>query len=183
MVVNSSVRALLVDSLKLVHDRQTYVGVLPVAGLERLVASLQGDSGRLDYQVRGDVDRSDRPLLKLRVSGSVQLQCQRCLESFEQPIDIDTAVRLVAAEALNAEYDDDPNEPDCVAASATFDLTSLIEDEVLLALPAYPRHEAGEERCTSRVGPIGEDGAGQAGEAGGKILAFSALKALKSKEK
>ena len=174
--VDSSVRAVLVDSQKLVHDRQTYAGVLPVAGLARLVASLQGHSGRLDYQVRGDADRSDRPLLKLRVSGSVQLQCQRCLESFEQPVDIDTAVRLVAAEALSAEYDDDPDEPYCVAASATFDLTALIEDEVLLALPAYPRHEEG--RCPSRVELVGH-----AGGAGGRILAFSVLKALKSKEK
>ena len=133
--------------------------------------SLHDSTGLLDYQLAGAVDRQERPLLQLRVGGVVQLQCQRCLEGFDHPLDIDTAVRLVAAEALESEYDDDPDEPDCVAASSEFDVTSLIEDEVLLALPTYPRHEAG--RCTGRTG--------SAEAAGAKILAFSALQALKQK--
>ena len=124
-----------IDSLKLVHDRQRLSGTLPVAGFVRLAEDLQSTAGNLDYSVASDVDRQDRPLLRLRVSGTLQLQCQRCLEAFEYGIAIDTALRLVAAAALASEQDDDPNEPDCIAASATFDLAALIEDEVLLALP------------------------------------------------
>ena len=119
-------------------------GTLPVAGLSRLNEGLHDANGNLDYRVEGALDRHDRPLLRLRVSGVVQLQCQRCLNALAHTVAVDNAVRLVAAEKLESEYDDDPDEPDCVAASNAFDLAALIEDEVLLALPAYPRHEEGE---------------------------------------
>ena len=111
--------------------------------------------GNLDYGIEGDVDRQDRPLLRLRVSGVVQLQCQRCLDGFEHEINIETALRLVAPEALDTEYDDNPDEPDCIASSAELDLAALIEDEVLLALPAYPRHEPGQVSGPSRAGDAG----------------------------
>ncbi len=167
-----------IDSLKAVHDRQVFSRVVPVAGFTRLVESLHDSRGDLEYRVRGDMDRQERPLLRLRVSGKVTLQCQRCLEGFEHKINIDTAVRLVAADALNSEHDDDPDEPDCVAASSEFDLAALIEDEVLLALPAYPHHDAG--LCSARQG-AGADAELNANAASAKIFPFSALQALKKK--
>ena len=165
------VNIIVVDSLKLVHDRQKLTGTIAVSGLVRLAESLQSTSGSLEYGVQGDVDRQQRPLLRLRVGGAVQLQCQRCLDGVEHEINIETALRLVAPEALDTEYDDNPDEPDCIAASDALDLAALIEDEILLALPAYPRHQVGQ--CAAR--------AGDAGAASAKILAFSALAALKSK--
>lgn len=165
------------DSLKLVQDRQTLSGVLAVSGLPRLAESLHEANGNLEYRVEGTLDRRDRPLLRLKVGGIVQLQCQRCLNALEHALAFENAVRLVPAEKLESEYDDDPDEPDCVAASAAFDLASLIEDEVLLALPAYPRHEEGQ--CTVRATVVtgGKDEAAP----GNNVLAFSALKALKPK--
>jgi uncharacterized protein len=164
------------DGLKLVHERQTLAGVMPVAGLPRLVDGLLNSSGTLDYRLWGDADHQDRPLLKLRMCGAVQLQCQRCLEGFEYKIDFETALRLVAPEALDIEYDDDPDEPDCIAASAEMDLAALIEDEVLLALPPYPRHDeaAGTEHCNT-------DKVADYTAANAKILPFSLLQALKKK--
>jgi uncharacterized protein len=169
-----------IDSLKLVHDRQRLAGAMPVAGFVRLVESLQDACGNLDYVIRGDVDRHGKSLLRLRVTGAIPLQCQRCLDAFEHRIDIDTALRLVAPDALDGEHSDDPDEPDCIAASTELDLAALIEDEVLLALPAYPRHEEG--RCSTTAGRVGiVNEAGVAGEPGAKIPAFSALQALKAK--
>ena len=165
------VNFIVVDSLKFVHDRQKLAGVMPIAGFVRLAESLQSVDGNLDYGIEGDVDRQDRPMLRLHVSGVLQLQCQRCLDGFEHEVTIKTALRLVAPEALDAAYDDNPDEADCIASSAGLDLAALIEDEVLLALPAYPRHAAGQ--CAARTSDAGVGSA--------KILAFSALAALKSK--
>ena len=168
-----------IDSLKAVHDRQAFARMVPVAGFVRLVESLHSGNGSLEYRVRGDVDRQDRPLLRVAVSGTVMLQCQRCLEGFEHKINIDTAVRLVQADALGAEHDDNPDEPDCVAASGEFDLAALIEDEVLLALPAYPRHDARHDAgiCRTKVAPDAET---NENGAGAKILPFSALRELQA---
>ncbi|MEO8386689.1 MAG: DUF177 domain-containing protein [Betaproteobacteria bacterium] len=172
--MSSQVKITTFDSLKLVHDRQCIAGSVPVAGLLRLAEGLQSSTGNLDFQIQGDVDGGNRPLLRLRVSGAVQLQCQRCLDDFDCAVDIDMALRLVAADALDTEYDDNPEEPDCIAASTALDLMALIEDEVLLALPAYPRHETG--RCKGQMGV-----AGNADAAGAKIMGLSALQGLRQK--
>lgn len=159
------------DSVKLVKDSMSLVGNLPVADCGRLADSLFDTSGLLDYQVQGTADGRGRPMLRLHVRGVVQLRCQRCLERYAQALQIDVPLRLVAAQVLDQEYSDDPEEPDCIAHSSAMDLLALIEDEVLLALPAYPRHEA--EQCQARI-------ASPAG-AGAKVMAFSALQALKQK--
>jgi uncharacterized protein len=171
----NQVHSATIDSLKAVHDRQVFTRVVPVAGFVRLTESLHDSGGELEYRVCGDVDRQERPLLRVQVSGAVILQCQRCLDGFSHKIHIDTAVRLVAADALGAEHDDNPDEPDCVAASGEFDLAALIEDEVLLALPAYPRHEAGV--CSARKVADAEL---NANAADAKILPFSGLSALRA---
>jgi len=163
-----------VDNLKLVLERRVLAGALPVGGFQRLREMLLRTEGELDYRVQGALDGRARPLLKVHIGGTMQLQCQRCLEVLDYVIEIDTSVRLVAPEALDAEYDDDPDEPDCVAASTDFDLAEFLEDEVLLALPAYPRHPVGQ--CASVAGDA-------AAVANRQITAFSALQALKPKLK
>lgn len=168
----TSINQARMDSVKLVQERQELAGVMPVAGFARLTESLLHSGGVLNYRVAGTVDGQQRPLLKLQVSGTLQLQCQRCLNGLAFALTIDTALRLVAEEALDSAYDDDPNAPDCVASSTAFDLAALIEDEVLLALPAYPRHEAG------TCGGIAN---GAANAPGTQTTAFSALQALKQK--
>jgi len=138
---------MLIDSLKFSRDRQSARGTLPVAGFDRLRDSLfavapgADGGGGIRYEVRGSADARDHPLLGLKVSGRLALQCQRCLKVLDHELMIDTALRLVPEEALDAEMSDDPDKADCIAASTELDLLALIEDEILLALPAYPRHE------------------------------------------
>ena len=171
------VDSMIVDSLKLAREQQRVAGRFAVAQLPRLVESLLGNTGDLDYVIAGDKDSRERPLLRLQVSGVVQLQCQRCLEGFAQDVDIDTALRLVAEAALDAEYEacgDYPSEPECIAASSELDVAALIEDEVLLALPPYPRHEEGV--CESKL--VGANVASKV--ASQSVTAFSALQALKA---
>ncbi len=169
-------KPIIVDSLKLVRDRRRLAGAIAVADLPRLVESVLGDGGDLDYALAGDADSRERPVLRLRVTGVVQVQCQRCLEGLTHRVAIDTALRLVAAEALDAEYEavgDNPDEPDCIVASGELDVTALIEDEVLLALPPYPRHEEG--TCVAKATRVAADGGSQ------NVTAFSVLSALKIK--
>jgi uncharacterized protein len=100
------------------------------------------------------------------------------LGEIEFGLAIDAILRLVPESSRDAEQSDDPDEPDCIAASSELDLAALIEDEILLALPAYPRHEG--QGC----------GSGDGKAAGAKVTAFSVLgelgalkqKAFKSKE-
>ena len=155
---------LLIDSLKFVREGKTLRGSLPVAGFERLrdnLWSTASDAGTVDYKVSGGADVRERPVLQLKVSGRLSLQCQRCLDRLEHELAVDTTLRLVPETSLDVEQSDEPDEPDCIAASAELDVAALIEDEILLALPAYPRHEEGS--C------------GEAVTGSTKVSAFSAL--------
>jgi len=57
------------------------------------------------------------------------------------PLQVQRSFRFVADEAT-AEALDDESEEDLLALSRDFDLRALIEDELLMALPLVPRHEA-----------------------------------------
>ncbi len=159
-----------IDSVKLANAKQTLRGTLPVAGFDRLRDSLWSEgevanAGQVDYEVGGDADARARPVLQLKVSGRVWLQCQRCLGGFEHELAVDTTLRLVPEASLEAEHSDDPDEPDCIAASRELDLAALIEDEILLALPAYPRHSVNDSSCRSDAEKMGSN----------QVSAFSAL--------
>ena len=54
---------------------------------------------------------------------------------------IEKALRFVHGEDAAAELDADSDD-DVLASSRSLDLRALIEDELLLALPLVPRHEA-----------------------------------------
>lgn len=117
----------------------TYAGLLPVAKLERLVAAVAAPDGQLDVTltVRRDLSRAAK--LEGRISGALQLECQRCLRTFEWPLDVAVDLRLVFNE-------DEENrvlqeaEPYLVEDD-TLPFHPIVEEEVLLALPYAPRCE------------------------------------------
>ncbi len=79
--------------------------------------------------------------LHLRAATCVRLQCQRCLMPMQQPLAVQRSFRFVAGEA-EAERLDEESEDDVLALPRSLDLAALVEDELILALPIVPRHEA-----------------------------------------
>lgn len=111
-----------------------------VAGIERLprLAQLQCSTEGLEYHLRGGRTGNGKPCLRLSVVGSLELPCQRCLDPIRIPIAIDAELQLAQNAREISEADD---EIDRVLASRHMDVASLVEDEVILALPMAPRHE------------------------------------------
>jgi uncharacterized protein len=76
------------------------------------------------------------------IHGMLRLQCQRCLEALDHPLQVLNTLLLVTGSGAPAgELDDDGGES--IEASRELDLATLIEDEILLSLPYAPRHEEG----------------------------------------
>ena len=67
--------------------------------------------------------------------------CQRCLEPMDMAVQVDRWFRLVADEAT-ALAEDDEAEEDLLVMAPDLDALGLLEDEILLALPLVPRHDA-----------------------------------------
>jgi uncharacterized protein len=90
----------------------------------------------------------NRPCLHLKAQATVMLRCQRCLEPLEHLLEVDRRFVFVRDEAtaqtLDAEADDE-----VLALPPRLDLQELLEDELIMALPLVPRHDA----CPMAVAP------------------------------
>ena len=122
-------------------------GTVPVAELARLADSLFDASGELNYEMTGGFDDRQRPRLQLAVAGSINLKCQRCLGGFAYAVAAHTNLLVLTekAGAETAEFDD----LDGIPADAHTDVWSVVEDEILLAIPLSPRHA--EDDCSQAV--------------------------------
>ena len=78
--------------------------------------------------------------LHLKASTSIDLTCQRCMQSVSMPLEVDQWYRFVATEEI-AMAEDDASEEDLLVMEPQFDLLALMEDELLMALPLVPMHQ------------------------------------------
>ena len=131
-----------IDGLEFAKATSKLQGTWPVAEFLRLHGALRTTAGTLRYELRGVPESQGRPALRLKVDGTLQLACQRCLAALEFPLRIDVLLRLAATQQ---EMEAEPLEadgPESIVAAKQMRVQSLVEDEVLLAIPIAPRHEA-----------------------------------------
>lgn len=131
-----------IDGFEFASAGATQHGVLPLSGFRRLRDMLASDEGEVAYELKGVRDPRGRPGLRLRVEGTLQLRCQRCLGAMAFDVQAD---ELLVLAATQAEIDADPADvesPDRVLATKDMAVTDLVEDELILAMPYAPRHEA-----------------------------------------
>src|SRR5687767_1398930 len=130
-----------IDGFEFASAGATKQGVWPLRNFPRLRDMLARDAGEVRYEIHGVRDERGRPALRLQVSGTLQLRCQRCLEPM--PFEVQTDETLVLAATL-AEIHAEPasaQAPDRVVAGREMKLRELVEDELILAVPYAPRHE------------------------------------------
>jgi len=123
-------------------------GSWPLRSLGRLAESTlplaDGGEDPVRWRAKGTLATLLRaglqPALRIVAYAAVGLACQRCLQRMVVPLQVDRRVFFVAGEdaaaSLDAESDDD-----VLALEPALNLKSLVEDELLLALPLVPRHE------------------------------------------
>jgi uncharacterized protein len=137
------------DLAKLAQAGTPVSGEFDVQARDRL-AQVQDTSGpaaqrKVSWTARAEL-RSQRggakqTWLNLEVKTNLVMQCQRCLEPVDIAVDIAPWFRIVADEATAAALDAEIEDVDVLAADGPLDLLTLIEDEILLSLPAVPMHE------------------------------------------
>lgn len=110
--------------------------VLPSAGAESAVAwSARGE-------LRAVKGGSQSQLwLHLQARTQVRLLCQRCLQALDETLAVRRSFLFVADEDEAARLDEEIDE-DVLVLPRFFDVLQLLEDELILALPIVPRHEA-----------------------------------------
>lgn len=132
-----------IDSQKFAADRDCITGKIPLTRLTRLHDALASREGWLDCELEGfrETDASGTRLgLQLRVTGRLLQHCQRCLAEVGFDCAIDSRLMLMPPDAEWPEEELEAEDYDAIPASRELSVLSLVEDEVLLALPIVPRH-------------------------------------------
>jgi len=94
------------------------------------------------------------PLVRLQLRGEVGLICQRCLRAMRLPVAADSRVLLLASEAEAERVP--PEEETFLAEGGWLSAAQLVTEELLLSLPAVPRHENVSDCSAERPEPAGE---------------------------
>lgn len=120
-------------------------GEWPLSGMERLVTALaEAPAGDVAWSAQGSqkavVGSEAENWVELTAHTVVALQCQRCLQSYPQPLEVQRRIRFVADEAEAVRLDE-ISDDDVLPMPVRLDLHQLVEDELILALPIVPRHE------------------------------------------
>lgn len=115
-----------------------------LSAFPRLSAAVVGLVGRVEYRIEFGSQAFGGGFMRVRGRAEVLLQCERSLESFAQRIEVDRHLAPTRSDqdeaALPAEWESLPLEED----GRVLPLARL-EDELLLALPEFPRKPGSEE--------------------------------------
>ncbi|MET0065509.1 MAG: YceD family protein [Candidatus Thiodiazotropha sp.] len=114
-------------------------GELPLAKFARLRDCLLENGGDVGFALHFRRDEQRRARLDGNIRARLSLQCQRCLGEMVLPVEC--RISVVFVEGLDeAERLPESLDP-CLVEEGSVDLTELIEDELLLALPQVSLHD------------------------------------------
>lgn len=164
-----------VDPRQFARSQARHEARLPASALARLGGELAGPDGQVTATVDGALDASGRPQLHLRLEGTLQLPCRRCLGPVAVRVAADR--RLVFVDGLSPFGDgsdssaeaEDEEDLDRLPAVDALDLRELVEEEILLSLPMTAAHPAG--ACGAGIATPATDRRAGAFEQLGELLA------------
>lgn len=126
-----------IDPLQLADKRGSLKGQIPIRSLDRLSEKLANDTGTVNVELffgrEGRLAKVDG-----HIETVLELVCQNCLEAITWPLDclikLGVVTSIDQANRLPEDY-----EP-LLVEEEKIPLKNIIEDEILLILPAFPKH-------------------------------------------
>ena len=163
------------DAFDLAARGERLAGEVDVARRSRIVDRLapMRASAPIVWQIVGGHDALARPLLTVTTEGSLPLECQRCLQPFDWALAQRSELLLARDESELEALD--AGDTEVLMAAGPLDAMTVVEDEILLALPFAPRHAEG----SCAASPELSAGSADAKTAPGMTSPFARLAALK----
>jgi len=132
-----------VDPFRFAENEISLKGIIPIKDMTRLCPSLGSDEGQAKVNVAFGVDEQGTRFMRGDYSAHLVLQCQRCMETFENEVSGDLLLGLVTTEEA---IDELPKNYDAVVVKDnSLIIQDVIEDELILSLPIVPMHNI--ENC------------------------------------
>jgi uncharacterized protein len=122
-------------------------GRLPVKHLGRLTEAVLENSDDVEVSLEFERSEDHLPVMKGTIKATLKLECQRCLEPMDLPVEHEFCIAFIHAGRLQKQGDTADSQ-----ISDRYDLyevedenlclIDVIEDELLLLLPQVPMHNA-----------------------------------------
>lgn len=171
--MSSSTLPRLADLRKLAAAGASLSGVIALSDLPRLCEALVDADGELAVSLQLGNDDEGYRSISGSVGGSLRLECQRCLEPVALRVEVPVSLAMVWREDELASLPE--RFEGVIVGPEPSDLFTILEDEVLLALPLVAMHEG--TACAALAGKATEVAAGPAGA--GTESPFAVLRALR----
>lgn len=133
-----------VDIFSIASNRQkinTKVTVSEMPELESLIINSE-ESDSFEVEIEGIEGVRGLPAALLTVKGKLQMRCIRCTQPVDVEIDREVLFLFVRSEAeanrIPVEEDD---EWEVVVGSEHLNVAEWVQEEVILSLPSFPRHD------------------------------------------
>jgi uncharacterized protein len=136
------------DAFRAAERREVRTGAVDARELPRVNDRLADEedtphrdaTAEVAWSIVGGKSVDGRAALKLALTGSLPLICQRCLQPMNWPLDHDSEVLLARDEGELAALDE-ASEQEVLLVVGPVDPHSLVEDELVLTIPFVPRHD------------------------------------------
>ncbi|MGC9457169.1 MAG: YceD family protein [Halothiobacillaceae bacterium] len=163
------------DPGRLADQAAILEGELSVSSLSRIVAVSPEADQPIRYRLAFSRDADGPVRIGLQVQTQLPLRCERCLEPVDWPID--------SASSLGVCFSDDQAkslpealEPVITDEAGRLALSTLVADEILMALPLAPRHA---EACGAALKEHHPEMVAAASREDNPFAALAALKSSK----
>ncbi|WP_198265603.1 YceD family protein [sulfur-oxidizing endosymbiont of Gigantopelta aegis] len=127
--------------------------------MPRLNDAVLENTGDIKYHLEFDTDILGNRFMTGQVLAQVVLQCQRCMDNYTLDLNCDLSIAFVQSELAQKQAEESNYDIFWLAKKELIDPRTLLEDELLLALPQIPMHEESEigKACDVRVTFLEQD--------------------------
>ncbi len=126
------------DPRKFAQHGVSLEGVIPASELPRIIEATENSDGEIQVKLEFTLSEERKKVVIGHASADLALVCQRCLEPVTVPVESNISLAIVwdeeAAKVLPERFDP------WITGEGMADLYDMIEEELLLSLPAVAYH-------------------------------------------
>ena len=131
-----------IEPLALAAHGRIFEGTLALSGMSRLQSLICDSGNEVEFSLHFGVDEGRTANIQGVIKSVLVLECQRCMGKMDFPVEsriqLGMATSPEAAERLPGKYDP------LLLSGDEITIASIIEDELIMALPAVAVHEIGD---------------------------------------
>jgi uncharacterized protein len=127
---------------KEVSRKGSFEGEIALSELKRLNELLKPESSdwqsrKISFEFEFSRDELEIPMLVGKLETNLQLECQRCLKPIDWPLKLDVRLMIDASD----EMVNDRSVDTIYSDGGQIDISAVVEDELILAIPLVAMHE------------------------------------------